>query len=87
MRLQSLVQRLGRLVGLVKDVHMQRDTIHLEQIQRQYPGLWVAVRDGEVVDARETAYALHLSLHERDIDGVTIFRCPSANEPELVGMG
>lgn len=35
------------------------------EIQRQYPGLWVAVKDGSVVEARENPYALYLLLRER----------------------
>ncbi len=57
------------------------------EIQRQWAGSWVAVKDGEVVDARATPDMLVLALRERDIEGATIFRCPAGDEPELVGLG
>jgi hypothetical protein len=57
------------------------------EIQREYPGMWVAVRDGEVIAARETPHRLALDLRERGITDATIFRAPAENEPELVGLG
>lgn len=57
------------------------------EIQRQYPGLWVAVKHGEVVEARDNPYTLYLRLQERGLSGTTIFRCPGRREPELVGLG
>jgi hypothetical protein len=59
----------------------------LADIQRQYHGLWVAVKNGAVVDTRANPYLLTLSLRERHIDGAAIFRCPEVHEPELVGLG
>jgi hypothetical protein len=56
-------------------------------IQLEYPGLWVAVKNGKVVDARENPYRLVMSLRERHIDDAMIFRCPATHEPELVGLG
>jgi PII-like signaling protein len=61
--------------------------IKLADIQREWAGLWVAVKDGKVVDARESAHALVLSLKSRDIEGATVLRCPSEGERELVGLG
>ena len=57
------------------------------EIQRQYPGLWVAVKHGQVVEARENPYTLYLRLQERGLSGTTIFRCPGRREAELVGLG
>ena len=56
-------------------------------IQERWAGMWVAVKEGEVVDARPTPDALVLALREHDVVGATIFRCPSTDEAELVGLG
>lgn len=64
---------------------MERPSI--VNIQERWAGLWVAVKDGEVVDARPTPDALVLALRHRDIVGATILRCPAEDEPELVGLG
>jgi hypothetical protein len=56
-------------------------------IQRQYPGLWVAVKRGEVVAAEQTPHMLVMRLHEKGIEDASIFRCPAEQEPELVGLG
>ncbi len=56
-------------------------------IQKEYAGVWVALKDGEVVEARSTPYELVAILHERDITDTTIIRVPGAEEPELVGLG
>jgi Family of unknown function (DUF5678) len=57
------------------------------EVQREYPGLWVAVQGDEVVAARPTPHALVLELAERGITDATIFRAPAKCEPELVGLG
>jgi hypothetical protein len=57
------------------------------EIQREYPGMWVAVRDGEVIAARETPHRLALELRESGINDATILRAPAENEPELIGLG
>jgi PII-like signaling protein len=57
------------------------------EIQKQFPGLWVAVKEGSVVAARQTPHALVLELAERGITGATIKRAPADCEPELVGLG
>ena len=59
----------------------------IAEIQREYAGLWVAVKAGRVVDVRQTPHALVLALNERHITGATVFRCPGSEEPQLVGMG
>lgn len=58
-----------------------------DEIQREFAGNWVAVRDGEVVEAWENPYGLVQRLRERMIDDATIVRCPAASEPQLVGLG
>ena len=57
------------------------------EIQEKWAGLWVAVKNGDVVEARQTPDALVLALRERDIAGAPIFRCPATDEAELVGLG
>lgn len=61
--------------------------MNLPAIQREYAGLWVALKLGEVVDARETPYELVASLHSRSIRDTTIIRVPGLDESELVGLG
>jgi len=64
---------------------MARSTI--ADAQAEYPGLWVALKDGRVVEARRTPYELTMALHEHDITDTTIVRMPAEDEPELVGLG
>jgi hypothetical protein len=61
--------------------------IHLSALLRQAPGKWVAVKDGELVEARETPDQLFLALRDRGIHGATIIRAPGEQEPMLVGLG
>ena len=63
------------------------DPIALAPLLRQVPGKWVALRNGEIVEARETLDKLVISLKERDITGVTVVRSPDQGEVELVGFG
>lgn len=64
---------------------MARSTIADAQVE--FAGLWVALKDGMVVEARSTPYELTMALHERDITDTTIVRMPGTDEPELVGLG
>jgi hypothetical protein len=59
----------------------------LPQIQHEYSGCWIALKNGRVVDARGTPYELVASLHDRGIHDTTIIRVPSEDEAELVGLG
>jgi hypothetical protein len=59
----------------------------MAQIQRENPGLWVAVKDDRVVLADRTPYGLMMRLNERGIRDARVFRCPDVGEPELVGLG
>jgi hypothetical protein len=56
-------------------------------IQHEYAGAWVALKGGEVVDARATPYELIASLQSRGISDTTIIRVAADSEPELVGLG
>jgi uncharacterized protein DUF5678 len=64
-----------------------REPVRLAEVLRQYPGLWVAVKAGEVVEAAPTSYALVMKLHDKGILGATILRAPDVNEPLRVGLG
>lgn len=61
--------------------------VDLSEALRTCPGKWIALRHGEMVEVRDTPYALVQALHERDITDATIIRAPDASEPELVGLG
>ena len=52
-----------------------------------FEGKWVALKDRQVVEARDTADAVYMPLRERGIRGATIMRVPAIGEPELVGLG
>lgn len=60
--------------------------LSIAELQAEYPGCWVAIHDGEVVDASSSPYALVTSLRERGRTG-TIVRVPDVDELETVGIG
>ncbi|HLG66359.1 MAG TPA: DUF5678 domain-containing protein [Acidimicrobiales bacterium] len=62
-------------------------TNSLVRLQHEYPGAWVALKDGGVVEARATPYELVAALHDRGISDATIIRVPAESEPELVELG
>lgn len=66
---------------------MSSRELSIPEVQRQYAGSWVALKDGVVVDARRTPYELMSALHERGITDTTIIRAPDPDEAELVGLG
>jgi|GEM_PF-2233263 len=80
-----ILRRPGAGAARKERVAVARSTIADAQVE--YAGLWVALKDGRVVDARPTPYELTMALHERDITDTTIVRMPGTDEPELVGLG
>ena len=54
---------------------------------RGFEGEWVAIRDGEVVEARDSPYELVARLRQRQVEDAAIMRAPAENEPEMVGFG
>ncbi len=52
-----------------------------------FAGMWVAVKDGRVVEAGRTPDAVVLKLRAKRVRGATILRVPAEGEPELVGIG
>lgn len=83
--MRHLVGKLSMWLRSIRGSAVAR--VRVVDIQRQYPGLWVAVKGGEVVAAEETPYMLVMRLHEKGIEDASIFRCPAEHEPELVGLG
>lgn len=63
------------------------EPVCLAALMRQCPGKWVALRNGEIIEVRETFDQVVLALHERDITDATILRSPGEHESELVGLG
>ncbi len=63
------------------------EPIRLTHLMRQCPGKWVALRNGEILEVRETFDQVIAALHERDITDATILRSPEEHEMELVGLG
>jgi hypothetical protein len=53
----------------------------------EHAGLWVAIRDGRVVEAHRTPDELVAALHRRDITDATVMRLPGEYDKELVGLG
>ena len=63
------------------------EAVQLADAIREYAGLWVAVKNGQVVEAAESPGLLSMRLSEREITDATILRSPRLGEPELVGLG
>lgn len=53
----------------------------------QYAGMWVAIKDGNVIEVRRTADEVVEALHRRDITGAFVMRIPREDDKELVGLG
>jgi len=66
---------------------MAKEPVRLGPELRKYQGLWVAIRDGKVVEARQTPYELVMVLMERGIDDASIVRSPRSEEPLRIGLG
>jgi hypothetical protein len=50
-------------------------------------GMWVAIKDGEVVEVGRTPDAVGMKLRARQIRDAAILRVPGEGEPDLVGIG
>jgi hypothetical protein len=50
-------------------------------------GMWVAVKDGRVIEAGRTPDAVGMRLRARNIRDAAILRVPGEGEPDLVGIG
>lgn len=54
----------------------------LPQDLLNYPGKWVAIKNDQVVEVRETPDAVVEALHSRDIKNATVMRVPSEHDKE-----
>lgn len=61
--------------------------IHTRHLADQLAGQWIALQNGEVIEAGATFDAVMLSLHRQGITNVTVMRFPAEKEAELVGLG
>lgn len=84
---------MGRLRTWLRSTRRQGDmpvapeSLHLGEALAGFEGQWVAIRNGEVVEALPTPYALVAKLRERGITDAAIIRAPAKGEPEMVGFG
>jgi hypothetical protein len=63
------------------------EPIRTAHLARELRGKWVAMRNGEVIEAGDSFDAVMLTLHRQDITDVTVMRIPDEHEVELVGLG
>lgn len=63
------------------------EPVAIGELLRQVPGKWVALRNGEIIESRETLDQLALVLKQNGIKDVTVMRAPGTGEVELVGFG
>ncbi|MGH8910417.1 MAG: DUF5678 domain-containing protein [Egibacteraceae bacterium] len=61
--------------------------VTFDEAVRNFPGMWVAIKDGKVIEARRTPDEVVLALHERDIQDAYVTRIPGEHDKELVGLG
>lgn len=65
----------------------EAEPIRFTELARETPGSWLAIRDGQVVEARPSLDGLMAALAERCITDVTVVRAAAEHEAELVGIG
>jgi Family of unknown function (DUF5678) len=65
------------------------EPLRLSEMLRGLEGKWVAIRDGEVVEAADSADALFKRLRSKQIRDASVLRVPTEkeHEAELVGLG
>ena len=65
------------------------EPLRLSEMLRGLEGKWVAIRDGEVVEAADSADALFKRLRSKQIRDARVLRVPTEkeHEAELVGLG
>ncbi len=63
------------------------EPVQLSELLHQVPGKWVAIRDGEIVEASDTLDQLIHALHYRNLSDATLMRAPAEAEAEMVGLG
>ena len=65
------------------------EPLRLSEMLRGLEGKWVAIKDGEVVEAADSADALFKRLRSKQIRDASVLRVPTEkeHEAELVGLG
>jgi hypothetical protein len=65
------------------------EPLRLSEMLQGLEGKWVAIKDGEVVEAADNADALFRRLRSKQIRGASVLRVPTEkeHEAELVGLG
>jgi hypothetical protein len=61
--------------------------VQIADLLRQVPGQWVAIREGEIIEARPTADEVMAALADRCIVDAVVLRSPERHETEFVGIG
>jgi len=85
--LRRLFHRYAVRMATSSDKVVRLDPIPVAQMVRAFEGNWVAIKNGEVVQAAETPGLLSLRLKEGQIRNATIVRARRHDETELVGLG
>lgn len=65
----------------------QLEPVRIAGLLREVPGQWVAIRNGEIIEARATPDELIAALRSRSINDATVMRAPTEHEAEYVGIG
>ena len=65
----------------------QLPPVKIADLLREVPGQWVAIRDGEIIEARRTADEVMAALADRCIADAVVMRSPERHETEFVGIG
>lgn len=60
--------------------------VRLAQKLKGLGGQWVALKNGEPIEASPTPDELYMRLHQKGIRDATIVRVPAEDEPEIVGF-
>jgi Family of unknown function (DUF5678) len=65
------------------------EPLRLSEMLRGLEGKWVAIKDGEVVEAADNADALFKRMRSKRIQDASVLRAPTEkdHEAELVGLG
>lgn len=61
--------------------------VELAALLPQVAGKWVALRNGEIIEARDTFDQVVMALDKGGVRDATVMRSPSSQEVELVGLG
>lgn len=52
-----------------------------------YPGMWIGVKDGRILEVRRTPDEVVEALHRKNVVGALVMRVPAEHDKELVGLG